>query len=150
MKFVAAFQNNIRGFITFSQKTSKSYVYIKGELKSKLKGLKGFHIHEYGDISDGCKTCGSHFDTKNNQHGDLNDKNSHTGDLGNILFNEKGVCKINIKTNKLTLYGKNSILGRSLVIHAKKDDLGKYDNKESKTTGNSGKRVDCCVIGLSK
>jgi Cu-Zn family superoxide dismutase len=41
-------------------------------------------------------------------------------------------------------------LGRSCVIHAKEDDLGKGNDEQSKLTGNSGGRVACGVIGLSK
>ncbi len=45
--------------------------------------------------------------------------------------------------------GAHSVIGRSFVIHAGEDDLGKTDHKDSKTTGNSGPRVACGVIGIS-
>ena len=48
------------------------------------------------------------------------------------------------------MYAKNlkvkELLGRSFIIHDKKDDLGKGGDKESLKTGNAGKRI--VIIGL--
>ena len=50
------------------------------------------------------------------------------------------------------MYVKNlkvkELLGRSFIIHDKKDDLGKGGDKESLKTGNAGKRIACGIIGL--
>ena len=51
---------------------------------------------------------------------------------------------------QVSLYGEYSIVGRSVVVHAQEDDLGRTDHPDSKTTGNSGARVACGVIGLAK
>ena len=47
------------------------------------------------------------------------------------------------------MFGDNSVIGRSVVVHAKEDDLGKGGDAESKRTGNAGQRVACGIIGLS-
>jgi Cu-Zn family superoxide dismutase len=49
---------------------------------------------------------------------------------------------------QLDLYGDKSIIGRSLVIHKKKDDLGRGGDAGSLASGNSGPRIGCCTIGL--
>ena len=41
-------------------------------------------------------------------------------------------------------------LGRTMVIHADVDDLGKGGHNLSKATGNAGGRLACGVIGLAK
>ena len=134
----------IKGFVLFKQENS--YVKIVVRLKNISKGKHGFHIHKTGDLRKGCKSLGGHYNPHNKQHGDRKGTNNkHAGDLGNIIANEKKVVKSIIKTNQFKL---KEIIGRSIVIHDKEDDLGKRKNNESKKTGNSGKRIGCGIIGL--
>jgi Cu-Zn family superoxide dismutase len=37
--------------------------------------------------------------------------------------------------------------GRSVIVHADPDDLGRGPHEDSKTTGHSGKRIACAIIG---
>jgi len=73
----------------------------------------------------------------------------HAGDLGNVSA-EGGVAKIDITDSFISLTGENSILGRTMVIHADQDDLGKGGHELSKSTGNAGARSACGVIGIAK
>ena len=107
-------------------------------------GIKGFHVHERGNISQYCHTLGPHYNPTNNKHGDLNDPKGHHGDLGNLYINNDGSCQTIIESKLLSV---NELIGRSLVLHSNRDDLGMEDNKESKITGNSGDRICCGVIG---
>jgi Cu-Zn family superoxide dismutase len=53
--------------------------------------------------------------------------------------------------NQIKLRGtKSNIIGRSLVIHEKPDDLGMGGHEDSLTTGHAGARITCAVIGYSK
>ena len=143
MKGVAVFQK-INGKVIFVQDTPTSEVSVSGQVPSLKNKKHGFHIHEYGDITS-CKTCGGHWNPFNKPHGGRNDPNSHAGDLGNITNK-----RFYFKTNKITLFGDNSIIGRTVVVHENEDDLGFGGHDDSLTTGHAGKRLDCAVIGIKK
>ena len=80
---------------------------------------------------------------------EVKNKNSHIGDLGNIKCKNKR-CKGVIYTKKLSINHKkkNNVIGRMIIVHEDKDDLGKGNNLESKKTGNAGKRMACGIIGI--
>ena len=109
-----------------------------------------FHIHETGDMSDGCKSLKAHYNPHNKDHGGPNCHNRHVGDFGNIKSDLSGTIMKSIKVKNVKLRGKYSIIGRSFVIHEGMDDLGKGNNKESKITGNAGPRMACGIIGYAK
>ena len=152
MKAIAVFQNKLKGsYCTFNQ--DGSYVNVNVHIKGLTPGKHGFHIHTYGDLrSTDCSKCGGHWNPKGKEHGALHDVNSHAGDLGNINANEQGIVNYHFKTNKFTLVGnvKDSVIGRSIVVHKDEDDLGQGGNPESWTTGNAGPRLDCAVIGIKE
>ena len=50
---------------------------------------------------------------------------------------------------QVQLFGANSVVGRSCVLHKGTDDLGLGGNEESLKTGNAGGRIACGVIGLT-
>ncbi len=149
MKAIAVFKDNLKGFVIFTEKDNE--IIIRGKISGLgKKSFHAIHIHEYGDLTD-CKSMGPHFNPFKKQHGDINDKNRHIGDLGNIKSNENGEANFRFKDSLLSLKNnKRNILGRGLVIHTGKDDLGKTNHPDSLTTGNAGGRLDCAVIGLMK
>jgi len=80
------------------------------------------------------------------QHGgppSSNGKNQprHTGDLGNLTGPKDEVTYI-LKGVSL-----DDLWGRSVIVHEDKDDLGKGPFEDSHTTGHSGKRIGCAIIG---
>ena len=112
-------------------------------------GLHGFHLHEYGDTTNGCISTGAHFNPNNLTHGAPEDEVRHAGDLGNIVANAEGVAEATIVDNQIPLSGPNSVVGRALVVHELEDDLGKGGHELSLTTGNAGGRLACGVVGLT-
>ena len=149
-------QNNIKGTIIFNEisitknNKKKNLTKINIKIKGLKEGLHGIHIHECGDLRDGCTSLCAHYNPHNKNHGGPNDKDRHVGDLGNIKANKNGIVNSIIIDNLVKLKGKYSVIGRSIVIHENEDDLGKGDNIESKKTGNAGKRICCGIIGYSK
>jgi superoxide dismutase, Cu-Zn family len=135
-------QTKYKGHILFTQ--MKKYCKIEIKLEGLPPGKRGFHIHEKGNLLDGCKSLCAHYNPHNNNHGGLNDEVSHAGDLGNIEVNTDGKVEMVIKAKKITV---KEIIGRSIVIHQKEDDLGNGGDEESLRTGNAGKRIACGIIG---
>jgi len=119
---------------------------IKGTITGLAPGEHGFHIHEFGDMSDGCKSMGGHYNPDGVDHGNLGD--GHVGDLGNITADGSGVAKFTIRADRVDLLGDRSVVGRGIVVHSDKDDLGKGGDEESLKTGNAGDRLACGVITL--
>ncbi|KAF3335717.1 superoxide dismutase [Carex littledalei] len=112
-------------------------------------GLHGFHLHEYGDTTNGCISTGPHFNPNNLTHGAPEDEVRHAGDLGNIVANSEGVAEATIVDSQIPLSGPNSVVGRALVVHELEDDLGKGGHELSLSTGNAGGRLACGVVGLT-
>jgi Cu-Zn family superoxide dismutase len=110
-------------------------------------GEHGFHIHKAGDLrGEGCKGACEHFSIDPHaQHGGAPGSGGerHTGDLGNISCNG-GVCEKSYYLSGITV---EDLWGRSLIVHADPDDLGKGPFEDSTTTGHSGKRIACAIIG---
>lgn len=74
----------------------------------------------------------------------------HVGDLGNVTADDSGKANVKIADKQVTLTGPLSVIGRTMVIHADIDDLGKGGHELSPTTGNAGARLACGVIGICK
>lgn len=76
-------------------------------------------------------------------HGSRTSNVRHAGDFGNIVANANGIANIDfhIKPGKYssTLFGENSLIDRSLVIHELEDMF-------TQPTGGAGKRLACGVI----
>jgi superoxide dismutase, Cu-Zn family len=102
----------------------------------------GLHVHESGDCTarDG-SSAGGHFNPTSSEHGAPNDSSRHSGDLGNITADSKGMIYSSFEIGDVAFgTGPDSIIGRGLVVHAEKDDL------KSQPAGNSGARLACGTI----
>ncbi|XP_046361270.2 superoxide dismutase [Cu-Zn]-like [Haliotis rufescens] len=109
----------------------------------------GYHVHQYGDLSDGCTSTGGHYNPFNMTHGAPFDQIRHVGDFGNIPAHD-GIVKHYHRDRVASIFGRYSILGRAIVIHAGTDDLGRGGKPSSKENGNAGARLACCIIGYGE
>ena len=143
-------QNNITGTILFTENLKEKKTDISINLKGLTPGLHGFHIHEYGDLREGCSSTCAHYNPHNKKHGGPNSKERHVGDLGNIKANKSGIVKMKMSDKLIKLRGKYNVIGRSIVIHEDEDDLGLGNHSDSLTTGHAGKRIACGIIGYAR
>ncbi|MBV9463118.1 MAG: superoxide dismutase family protein [Verrucomicrobiae bacterium] len=126
--------NKVQGTVRFE--TVKGGVKVTADLTGLTPGKHGFHVHEKGDCSapDG-SSAGGHFNPTGQAHGGPDATARHEGDLGNLVADASGAAHYERVDQQLTLQGPNSILGRSVVVHAKADDF------KTQPSGASGDRV---------
>ncbi len=131
------------GEVLFYQR--KNGVVVKSVFSKLPPGKHGYHIHKAGDLrGEGCKLACDHWHKGPvSQHGGPPSSSGprHTGDLGNIE------AKPGSYEHFLRGVTVEELYGRSLIVHADPDDLGKGDHEDSKTTGHSGARIACSIIG---
>ncbi|MBI1871552.1 MAG: superoxide dismutase family protein [Chlamydiae bacterium] len=135
--------NQVKGMISFTK--SSEGIWVVADIEGLTPGKHGFHIHEKGscDSVDG-SSAGGHFNPHQMPHAAPNDAQRHEGDLGNVMANEKGVAHLEYIDSKISLNGDDSIIGRSVILHAQEDDF------KTQPTGNAGARIACGVIEVSE
>ncbi|MBN2009833.1 superoxide dismutase family protein [candidate division KSB1 bacterium] len=135
--------NTATGTVTFIQ-TDKGILAV-ADVSGLTPGKHGFHIHEFGDVTDlDGKSAGGHFNPTNSKHGGPQSAERHVGDLGNLVADDTGKAHYEWTDSIISFHGENSIIGRAVIIHAGDDDL------KSQPTGNAGARVAHGVIGIAK
>ncbi|CAO3701931.1 unnamed protein product [Rhizopus stolonifer] len=147
-----AYINNppVNGVVYFSQDSYDSATRIHVNITGLLPGEHGIHIHQFGDLSEGCVSTGAHYNPFNQTHGGPDAHIRHVGDFGNVVADATtGFAILEVTSGLVKLSQKTSIIGRAIVVHSGQDDLGLGGSPLSNTTGNSGERVGCGVIGYS-
>lgn len=155
MEAIAVFNSkNLNGYVLF--KAKRKYTTVEAHITGLEPNRKyAWHIHEAGDLRPDCdgKLCGgacAHYNPFKRNHGGPRSKERHVGDLGNIQTDDNGESKTSINMATIKLKGRYSVVGRSVVIHEKEDDLGLGGTEDSKKTGSAGGRIACAVIGYSR
>uniref|UniRef100_A0AAR2JZ96 Superoxide dismutase copper/zinc binding domain-containing protein n=1 Tax=Pygocentrus nattereri TaxID=42514 RepID=A0AAR2JZ96_PYGNA len=113
----------VTGTVHFEQQDEGAPVKLTGEISGLTAGLHGFHVHAFGDNTNGCISAGPHYNPHNKTHGGPTDEVRHVGDLGNVTAGDDGVAKIDIEDKMLSLSGPYSIIGRTMVV-SKQKQLG--------------------------
>jgi Cu-Zn family superoxide dismutase len=101
---------SVSGTITLTQ--TDSYTTLVANITGLAPGKHGLHIHQFGDITNGCETTGSHWNPFNKTHGAITDEERHVGDFGNIEVNDDDKYAIlRLDNNLVQLSGENSVIG---------------------------------------
>ncbi|RPA74399.1 Cu,Zn superoxide dismutase [Ascobolus immersus RN42] len=168
--------SNVKGTVTFEQASEDSNTIVSWNITGNdPNAQRGFHVHEFGDNTNGCISAGPHFNPEKVTHGDPDSDDRHVGDLGNVSTDASGNAVGSREDKFIKLIGPKSVVGRTIVIHGGVDDLGKLTEDvakqqasaqfagdeakvsarvqellaETKKTGNAGARNACGVIGIA-
>jgi Cu-Zn family superoxide dismutase len=116
-------------------------------------GAHGLHIHEFGSCNplrdtNGKVTpfgaAGGHFDPAMTNMHKGPDGGGHAGDLPNLIVDQAGNGGLAYFAPALHVSGADSIVGRSIMIHANTDNYS-----DTPPLGGSGARIACGEIGAS-
>lgn len=134
--------STVEGTVTFTKTGDQTKIV--ADVTGLTPGKHGFHIHEFGDCSspDGM-SAGGHFNPTNNPHAGHDAEQRHEGDLGNLEADSSGKAHLELTDTMMAMSGEKSIIGRSVIVHEKEDDL------TSQPVGNAGGRVACGMIAIS-
>ena len=132
------------GTATFKEAKDGKNLTVTVKLHDVPFGEHAVHIHANPvcDAPD-FKGAGGHFNPESKQHGMDNPMGHHAGDMPkNISVGEDHMGEITYKVDYLTLAAgaPNSVLGHSIMVHEKADDM------KTDPTGNAGNRIACGII----
>jgi len=118
-------------------------VRIRLTVRGFTPGTHGVHLHQTGrcDAPD-FASAGPHWNPTGRQHGRLNPRGPHLGDLPNLEVRENGTGRVDfdVPVPAGTAADANPLLdadGTAIVIHAAADD------ERTDPAGNSGARIAC-------
>lgn len=126
------------GTLTFQKKDSS--IVIEGQFTGQKKGQYALYIHDKGDCSDKGRKVGGHLNPTKAKHGPPASAQRHAGDFGDLTFDKDGNATFSMTTDSVTLEpgGADSVLGRAVVLHAKKDSK----------SGSAGSAIACGVVTI--
>ena len=131
--------NKVQGQIQFIR--IDGGVKVVADLEGLKPGKHGIHVHEFGDCSgeDG-SAAGSHFNPTQQPHAGPDNLHRHVGDLGNVVADRNGRAHYERFDTISRLEGPDSIVGKSVIIHADADDF------VTQPAGASGAKIACGII----
>lgn len=104
-------------------------------------GTHGAHLHTVGACdAPAFTTAGSHWNPTGRQHGAMNPRGPHMGDLPNLIVGSDGRGTLGVTLPGATVAGLIDADGGAMVVHAGPDDL------TTDPSGNSGGRIACGVF----
>jgi Cu-Zn family superoxide dismutase len=120
--------NKIAGVVKFTQVDGG--VKVVADVTGLTPGKHGFHIHEWGDLSDTAKglATGGHYGPMvpwqelPGEAAHPAGTTHHAGEMGNLEADASGHAHMEITLKGLTVMGPaDAIIGRSIIVHAMPD-----------------------------
>jgi Cu-Zn family superoxide dismutase len=74
--------SGVSGTVAFTQEGRNTPCTITAKITGLTAGFYRFHIHEFGDLTNGCVTAGPHYNPHSNTHGGPCDEVRHVGEWG--------------------------------------------------------------------
>jgi Cu-Zn family superoxide dismutase len=134
--------SDVRGTVVFTKVSNGTQITV--DVRGLSPGSHGLCIHEFGDCSaPDASSAGAHFNPTNTPHGGPESFLRHVGDLGNVSADGLGRAKVELHDELLSLDGKQTVVGRALIVYAEQDDL------HSQPDGGAGSPLACGVIGIA-
>ncbi len=135
------------GQVTLTQ--AADGLLVKASITGMKPGSYGFHLHTVGKCDKPeFTTAGGHWNPTEHKHGKDNPAGPHMGDLMNVEVAASGMATFEQKIPGAMLQGGDHPLldadGAAVVLHAGPDDY------KTDPSGNSGPRIACGVLDLSK
>jgi len=135
--------SEVRGVVRFAE--TGEGVKVVAEASGLSPGPHAYHVHLYGDCTapDGT-SAGTHFNFVGSSTDPPEDIARITGNLGELVAGEEGRARHEARVELARLVGPRSIVGRSVVVHARGND------PDSPPIGAAGSRMACGVIGVAQ
>jgi len=104
-------ERRIHGLVRFIQ-TDDEQCIIEGTVDGLLPNSPAqINIHEYGDLSNGCDSCGDYYDSSSSSSQKFS--NQSTGTLGQVMTDERGTADFRLLNCCIRV---PDIIGRSFVV----------------------------------
>lgn len=134
--------NRVHGKVVFTKVPDG--IKVVADIDGLRPGKHGFHVHEYGDCGGHeASAAGAHFNPAHTQHGGPDNPIRHVGDLGNLVADDNGHAHYERVDQMISLEGEDSIIGRSIIVHADEDDY------ITQPAGASGAKIACGIIAAA-
>jgi Cu-Zn family superoxide dismutase len=135
--------NTVAGTVSFKEDGGR--IQVLARLTGLAPGAHGFHVHEKGDCTaPDAMSAGGHFNPDNQAHGHPQKGPHHAGDMLMLVADTSGKADLLTELTGVPVSGATGIVGKAVIVHAAPDDY------TTQPTGNSGARVACGVITLSR
>lgn len=126
----------------YAMKDGKIRMDLTINMPNRADSNVAVHFHEHGDCGNAGNNTHGHWNPTKENHGQWGIAPFHSGDIGNMLLNAKGIGKVSLITDRWSVeaHSNKSIIGRGIIVHGGTDDY------KTQPTGNSGPRIGCGVI----